>query len=63
MGEYQKAIDDFSRQLEFRTDAMTYSRRGEAYEALGELQKAPVIFKRQSNSIPSLKVQEKVWRG
>jgi len=42
---------------------MTYSRRGEAYEALGELQKALSIFKRQSNSIPSLKVQEKVWRG
>ena len=26
MGEYQKAIDDFSRQLEFRTDAMTAGR-------------------------------------
>jgi tetratricopeptide (TPR) repeat protein len=36
MGEYQKAIDDFSKQLEIRTDAKTYSRRGEAYEALGK---------------------------
>ena len=54
MGEYQKAIDDFSRQLEFRTDAMTYSRRGEAYEALGDLQKALSDFQAAEQLDPKL---------
>jgi tetratricopeptide (TPR) repeat protein len=54
MGEYQKAIDDFSRQLEFRTDAMTYSRRGEAYEALRELQRALSDFQAAEQLDPKL---------
>jgi tetratricopeptide (TPR) repeat protein len=54
IGEYEKAIDDFSKQLELRTDAITYSRRGQAHEALGKVEQALKDFQAAEQLDPKL---------
>jgi tetratricopeptide (TPR) repeat protein len=58
-GEYQKAIDDLTRALASNDkSAIALSRRGQAYEALGQLDKALDNFREALEIAPGLEGAE-----
>jgi len=58
LGEYQRAIDDFTEALGPSKDAVILARRGQAYEALGRLDEALTDFREALAIAPSLESAE-----
>ena len=58
LGEYQRAIDDFTEALGPSKDAVILARRGQAYEALGRLDEALTDFREALAIAPNLESAE-----
>ncbi|HSF23518.1 MAG TPA: tetratricopeptide repeat protein [Blastocatellia bacterium] len=57
-GKYQNAVDDFTKALEQKpSDAIALSRRGQAFEGLGQVSRALEHFRAALQLDPNLKVQ------